>query len=150
MTDLSARTGRFTVMSLGVAEMRASIAFYDALGFVRKFRATGEDVAFFDTGGSVLALYPWDKLAHEAGLSDQPRPQAFHGVTLAWNCNSKAEVDHTMHLAASSGARILKQPEATHYGGYAGYFADPDGHCWEVVVAPGIQVGADGRVHLPD
>src|SRR5690606_165280 len=105
MTDLSACAGRFTVMSLGVAQVRTSIAFYNALGFVRKFRATGEEVAFFDTGGSVLALYPWDRLAHEAGWPDQPRPQAFHGVTLAWNCNSKAEVDSTMQLAASSGAR---------------------------------------------
>ncbi|MGJ5079714.1 VOC family protein [Bradyrhizobium sp. SZCCHNS3002] len=140
---------RFTVITLGVSEMRRSIAFYASLGFVRKFRATGEEVAFFDTGGTVLALYPWSALAHDAGVPDTPRPQAFRGVTLAWNCRSDAEVDAALASAVEKGALLLKLAQRTDYGGYSGYFADPDGHVWEVVVAPGIDVGDDDRVHLP-
>jgi catechol 2,3-dioxygenase-like lactoylglutathione lyase family enzyme len=74
---------RFTVITLGVTDMRASIAFYEALGFTRKMRATGEAVAFFDTGGTVLALFPWDQLASDATLPDRPRPKTFRGSTLA-------------------------------------------------------------------
>jgi uncharacterized protein len=141
---------RFTVITLGVSEMRRSIAFYTSLGFTRKFRATGEEVAFFDTGGTVLGLYPWASLAHDAALPDMPRPGGFRGVTLAWNCNSTAEVDAALAFVLSKGASLLKQAEATDYGGYAGYFADLDGHVWEIVVAPGIEVGDDARVHLPE
>ena len=143
-------TPRFTVITLGVTDIRASIAFYEALGFARKFRATGEAVAFFDTGGAVLGLFPWDQLAHDATLPDQPRPQAFRGTTLAWNCRSAEEVDAVLAFAVAQGARLLKPAHKTEYGGYSGYFADPDGHAWEVVVAPGIEVGDDRRVHLPD
>lgn len=141
---------RFTVVTLGVSEMRRSIAFYASLGFVRKFRATGEAVAFFDTGGTVLALYPWSALAQDADVRDEPRPQAFRGVTLAWNCRSEAEVDAALAAAVEKGATLLKPAHPTDYGGYCGYFADPDGHVWEAVVAPGIEVGDDGRVHLPE
>jgi catechol 2,3-dioxygenase-like lactoylglutathione lyase family enzyme len=141
---------RFTVITLGVNDMRKSIAFYEALGFARKFRATGEAVAFFDTGGTVIGLFPWDQLADDASLPDQPRPQAFRGMTLAWNCNSAGEVDAVMEFAISKGAKLVRPAEKTDYGGYRGYFADPDGHPWEAVVAPNIEVGEDRRVHLPD
>lgn len=141
---------RFTVMTLGVSDMRRSIAFYEALGFARKLRATGEEVAFFDTGATMLALYPWNKLALDAAIADQPRPSAFRGVTLAWNCRSEAEVDQVMAFAVAHGARLLKPAHRTDYGGYSGYFADPDGHAWEAVIAPGIEVGDDNRVHLAD
>ena len=141
---------RFTVVTLGVGDMHRSIAFYEALGFARKFRATGEAVAFFDTGGTVLGLFPWADLAHDAMLPDNPRPQTFRGVTLAWNCNSTEEVDTVLAFALSKGASLLKAAHKTDYGGYSGYFADPNGHPWEVVVAPNIEVGDDRRVHLPD
>jgi hypothetical protein len=141
---------RFTVVTLGVADMRKSIAFYEALGFARKFRATGEMVAFFDTGATVIGLFPWDQLAQDVMLPDMPRPQAFRGMTLAWNCNSTEEVDAVLGFATSKGAELLKPAHKTDYGGYSGYFADPDGHPWEVVVAPNIEVGDDRRVHLPD
>jgi predicted lactoylglutathione lyase len=141
---------RLTVITLGVSDMRASIAFYEALGFSRKFRATGEAVAFFDTGGIVLALFPWDQLAQDATLPDHPRPNTFRGTTLAWNCRSAEEVDTVLDFAISKGASMLKPAHKTDYGGYSGYFADPDGHPWEVVVAPNIEVGEDRRVHLPD
>jgi len=145
-----APTPRFTVITLGVTDMRVSIAFYEALGFTRKMRATGEAVAFFDTGGTVLALFPWDQLAADATLPDQPRLKSFRGSTLAWNCSSVEEVDGVLDFAISCGASLLKPAHKTDYGGYSGYFGDPDNHPWEVVVAPGIEVGDDRRVHLPD
>ena len=73
-----------------------------------------------------------------------------HWDVLAWNCRSRHEVDAVMAFALGKGATQLKPARATDYGGYGGYFADPDGHVWEAVVAPGIEVGDDRRVHLPD
>ena len=150
MTSKSAPVPRFTVITLGVSDMKASIAFYTALGFERKCRDTGETVAFFSTGGTVIALYPWEALAKDAALPDQPGPSAFRGVTLAWNCSSTEEVDEVLAFALLKGASLLKAAHETFYGGYSGYFLDPDGHPWEVVVAPGIEVGDDRRVRLPD
>jgi len=141
---------RLTVITLGVSDIRTSIAFYEALGFIRRMKATGEAVAFFDTGGPVLALFPWDQLAADAVLPAQPRPSGFRGVTLAWNCRSREEVETVLAFALGKGAKLLKAAHETDYGGYSGYFADPDGHPWEVVVAPGIEVGEDRRVHLAD
>jgi predicted lactoylglutathione lyase len=143
-------TPRLTVVTLGVGDMRKSIAFYEALGFTRKLSATGEAVAFFETGATVIGLFPWDQLAHDVTLPDNPRPKTFRGMTLAWNCNSAEEVDAVLDFALSKGAELLKAAKATDYGGYSGYFVDPDGHPWEVVVAPGIEVADDRRVHLPD
>ena len=145
---LPAPIPRLTVVTLGVSDMRASIAFYEALGFARKIRATGEAVAFFDTGGPVIGLFPWDQLAQDVTLPDQPRPKTFRGTTLAWNCASAEEVDTVLDFAISKGASLLRPAHKTDYGGYSGYFADPDNHPWEVVVAPGIEVGEDRRVHL--
>jgi uncharacterized protein len=150
MSKVPAPVPRLTVITLGVSNMRSSIAFYEALGFTRKFRATGEAVAFFDTGGTALGLFPWDQLAQDVTLPDDPRPRGFRGATLAWNCRTREEVDAVLDFAVSKGASLLKPAKATDYGGYSGYFADPDNHPWEVVVAPGIEVGQDQRVHLPD
>jgi uncharacterized protein len=153
MSDMSDKAPtpipRLTVITLGVSDMRASIAFYEALGFARKFRATGEAVAFFDTGATVIGLFPWDQLAHDITLPDNPRPKTFRGMTLAWNCRSREEVDTVLDFAISKGASLLRGAH-NDYGGYSGYFGDPDNHPWEVVVAPGIEVGEDRRVHLPD
>ncbi len=141
---------RLTMVTLGVSNMRAGIAFYEALGFTRKFKATGEAVAFFETGGTAIGLFPWDELARDVTLPGQPRPQAFRGMTLAWNCRTTEEVDAVLDFAISKGASLLKPAQKTDYGGYSGYFGDPDNHPWEVVVAPGIEVGDDRRVRLPD
>ena len=145
-----APVARLTMITLGVSNMRASIAFYEALGFTRKFKDTGEVVAFFETGGTAIGLFPWDQLAQDVTLPERPRPQAFRGMTLAWNCNSHEEVDAVLDFAISQGASLLKPAHKTDYGGYSGYFADPDNHPWEVVVAPGIGVGEDRRIRLPD
>jgi predicted lactoylglutathione lyase len=141
---------RLTMITLGVGNMSASIAFYEALGFTRKFRATGEVVAFFDTGGTALGLFPWDQLAQDVTLPDHPRPKTFRAATLAWNCSSVEEVEAVLKFAISKGTSMLKPAHTTDNGGYSGHFADPDGHPWEVVVAPGIEVGEDRRIHLPD
>ncbi|MGQ0682357.1 VOC family protein [Bradyrhizobium sp.] len=141
---------RFTVITLGVGDISESIAFYEALGFARKLRSTGEAVAFFDTGGTVIALFPRAELAKDAGLQEQNGQVPFRGFTLAWNCRSTEEVDAVLKFAISKGASLLKPARRTDYGGYSGYFVDPDGHPWEVVVAPGIDVGDDRRVHLAD
>src|SRR5262249_23877232 len=134
--QLLAPVPRLTVITLGVTDIRASIAFYEALGFARRLKATGEAVAFFDTGGPVLALFHWDQLAADATLPGRPRPPAFRGMTLAWNCRTREEVDAVLAFAVGKGAALLKAAHKTDYGGYSGYFADPDGHPWEVVVAP--------------
>src|ERR1035438_2800885 len=117
------------MVTLGVSNMRASTAFYEALGFSRRLKATGEMVAFFDTGSTAIGLFPWDQLAKDVTLPESPRPQAFRGMTLAWNCRTREEVDRVLDFAVSKGASLC---------GYSGYFADPDNHPWEVVVAPGI------------
>src|SRR3982074_46710 len=145
-----APVARLTMITLGVSNMRASIAFYQALGFTRKFQATGEVVAFFDTGGTAIGLFPWDLLAQDVTLPENPRPQAVRGMTLARNCRTTEEVDAVLDFAISKGASLLKPAHKTDYGGYSGYFADPDNHPWEVVVAPGIEGGEDRRIHLPD
>jgi predicted lactoylglutathione lyase len=148
--DTNVPPARFTVITLGVSDVAASARFYQALGFERKMHATGDAVAFFETGGTALALYPWDKLADEAEVPNQPRPQAFRGVTLAWNCSSDAEVNRAMAHALAAGGRLVKPAQRTSYGGYAGYFVDPDDHLWEIVVAPGISVMDSGLLALPD
>ena len=120
-TKSPASVPRLTMITLGVSNMRASIAFYEALGFARKFHATGEAVAFFDTGGTALGLFPWDQLAQDVTLAENPRPPAFRGTTLAWNCGTPEEVDQVLDFAISKGASLLKPAHKTDYGGYSGY-----------------------------
>jgi catechol 2,3-dioxygenase-like lactoylglutathione lyase family enzyme len=141
---------RLTAITLGVRDFAASVRFYEMLGFVRKMRSTGDEVAFFDAGGVMLALYRWADLAADAKLAAEPAPAAFRGMTLAWNRESPDEVDQGLTRALKAGGTLLKPAEKTSYGGYSGYFADPDGHVWEVVQAPGFGFTADGRLTLPD
>jgi predicted lactoylglutathione lyase len=141
---------KLTAVTLGVRDVPASARFYEALGFTRKLRATGDEIVFLDAGGVVLALWDWDKLAGDAMLPGKPRPQTFRGTTLAWNCALPSEVDAVLAKAAAAGAKELRAAGRTDYGGYRGYFSDPDGHCWEVVQAPGFTFTDDGRLILPD
>ncbi len=141
---------RLTVVTLGVRDVPASAAFYERLGFERKVRSTGDEIAFFDAGGLVLALWDWTKLAGDAAVPEKPVPQAFRGSTLAWNRRTRPEVDESFIHAIKAGGMMLQAPEPTDYGGYRGYFADPDGHVWEIVTAPGFDFTSDGRLILPD
>jgi uncharacterized protein len=140
---------RLTVVTLGVRDFRASLKFYEALGFERKMRATGDEVAFLDAGGVVLALWHWNSLAEDEALPAEP-VSSYRATSLAWNCKTPAEVDDAFARAVAAGGKVLRQPEKTDYGGYRGYFADPDGHVWEIVTAPGFGFTDDGRLILSD
>jgi len=139
-----------TVVTLGVRDVAASARFYEALGFVRKVRATGDEIAFFDAGGLLLAVWDWSKLASDAVVPPEPVPQAFRGSTLAWNRRSREEVDEGFARAVKAGGKPLRAPEPTDYGGYRAYFADPDGHVGEIVFAPIFKLAEDGGLLMPE
>jgi len=101
-----------------------------------------------------VVLWGEDKLAADAGLSVAPRTDGgfsgFRGMSLAQNVRSRAEVDSAIAAARSAGASVTQEPAETFYGGYAGYFTDPDGHAWEVAHNPGFTLAEDGSLTLPD
>jgi predicted lactoylglutathione lyase len=141
---------RVSLVVLGVADVPTSVRFYEALGFVRKVRATADEIAFLDAGGVALGLYGWDRLADDASLPAEPRPLAFRGVAIAWNCAATEDVDAVIEAAVVAGGRLLNPGLKAAWGGYSGYFADPDGHAWEVAYNPGFAFAEDGRVILPE
>src|SRR5262249_54345447 len=114
---------KLTAVTLGVRDLQASARFYEAMGFRRKLRATGDEIVFLDGVGVVLALWDWDKLAQDAVLPGQTQPQSFRGATFAWNCATPAEVDAVFAKAIQAGAGLLRKPEKTDYGGYRWYFS---------------------------
>lgn len=138
------------VVTLGVKDFERAVRFYADLGFERRFKATGDAIAFFDAGGMILSLFRWDMLAEDVAIEAQPLPQAFRGTTLAQMYRTDTEVDAAMSKALVAGATLLKRAQKTPFGGYSGYFADPDGHVWEAVRAPGFAFTGDGQVTLPD
>ena len=138
---------RVTVVTLGVSDLARSRRFYcEGLGFSPS-SASNDHIVFLDAGGVVLALYPRDLLAKDAQLS--PKGSGFGGVTVARNVGTKGEVDAALEAARKAGAKILKPAQEAFWGGYSGYFADPDGHPWEVAYNPHWKLDADGRVVLP-
>jgi uncharacterized protein len=104
-------------------------------------------VVVFKMGGTVLALYPWDKLAEDAQVPDEGH--GFRGVTLAHNVREQKEVSEVLALAAASGGKIIKPEQDVFWGGHSGYFADPDGHLWEVCWNPHFPLADDGTVLVP-
>ncbi|WP_118135877.1 VOC family protein [Oceanicella sp. SM1341] len=138
---------RITLITLGVADLARSEAFYAALGW-RPSAQSQEGVRFYQMNGMALALFGRDALA-----ADQGRPDAALGtgaVTLAQNLSEEAAVDRLWEEALAAGATPLKAPEKVFWGGYSGYFADPDGHVWEIAVNPFWPLGTDGSLTLPD
>ncbi len=133
---------RITLLTLGVSDLERAVAFYcDGLGFDTKGIVGREfengAVAFFDLqAGLKLALWPRKSLSADSGLPVQ-EPSALE-LSIGHNVSSEKEVDEVMQQAQRAGARIVKQAQATFYGGYAGYFQDPDGHLWEVAFNPGF------------
>jgi uncharacterized protein len=126
---------KISIITLGVRDFHRALRFYrDGLGFPTHNYKDGDDIVFFRLEGSWLALYPWDKLAEDASV--EPAGSGFRGVTLAHNVKTKAEVDRVVELAVSAGGRLVKKPQDVFWGGYSGYFADPDGHLWEVAFNP--------------
>jgi predicted lactoylglutathione lyase len=145
---MSAPEAILSLVTLGVSDLKRSIAFYAALGFRRK--ATKADgVGFFQAGAMSFAVWPAGELAKDANVATAETP-GFRGVALAWNCRSEGEVDAAIERARGAGAAVPKPAQKTVWGGYAGYFADPDGHLWEVAHNPGFPLSDDGRLTLPD
>lgn len=138
---------RINLVTLGVTNMERARAFYERLGLVTS-SASNADVTFFDVNGIVLGLFGHDALAEDAHVTATPVPQ-FRGVSLAWNAESEAAVDAIIDQARAAGSLILKSPGKVSWGGYSGYFADPDGHLWEVAYNPVFPLDASGRIQLP-
>jgi catechol 2,3-dioxygenase-like lactoylglutathione lyase family enzyme len=136
---------RLSLVTLGVADLARSRRFYEeGLGWRRGNEH--EEVVFYQLGGSILALFARASLAADAGLP--PEGQGFGGIALAYNTRTREEVDQVLAEAEAAGATILKPAHEAFWGGYSGYFADPDGHPWEVAWNPGWRVEPDGSVRL--
>ena len=138
---------RISLVTLGVLDLKRSISFYERLGW-RRSMAGSEGVTFFQTGGSVFGLYPRERLAEDAQLPSDGF--GFGGFALAQNVRSKQEVDRILAEAVASGAKLLKAAEDVFWGGYSGYFSDPDGYPWEIAWNPGFEILEDGSIKLPD
>src|SRR5206468_11161906 len=123
-----------------------SRAFYEQLGWRGQ---EVEETVFFQAGGLAVVLWGRDKLAADAGIVDDGT-SAFAGFALAHNVRSRSEVDAIVSAAARAGGSVTKAPSETFYGGYAGYFRDPDGHAWEIGYNPGFILEDDGSLTLPD
>jgi predicted lactoylglutathione lyase len=147
-SDMPEPIARLTLVTLCVGDLTRSTAFYEALGFRRKARGA-EGAAFFEAGGVVLALWTAAELAKDAEVA-VGRPSCFRDVTLAWNCASAQEVDRALARAGAAGGTMVRRPQKVFWGGYTGYFADPDGHLWEVAHNPAFPFAEDGRLLLPD
>lgn len=143
-------TARLSLATLGVRDVGRSTEFYKALGFPLSEASVPGDVSFFKTDGGILAVWGYKDLADDAGLSTQPGDEAgYRGTALAMNLDSRNEVDAFLALAVAAGAHVTRPAHATEWGGYNGYFADPDGHLWEVAHNPHWPIGEDGRPILP-
>jgi predicted lactoylglutathione lyase len=133
------------MISLGVSDLAHSTGFYEALGFIRS-SASNDDVTFFRMKGTALGLFGRESLAADAGIENSE--PGFSGVTIAHNLSSEAEVDRAWEHAISRGASAVKRPEKVFWGGYSGYFADPDGHLSELAWNPFMPNDADGFMQL--
>lgn len=139
---------RINLVTLGVSDVAQSTAFYTALGWTPSSGSQPE-ITFIQLGPMVLGLFGHDDLADDAHLARAPQPP-FRGTSLAINLESESAVDAAMATAAAAGATVVKKPEKVFWGGYSGYFADPDGHLWELAHNPHWTINSDGSVTLPD
>jgi predicted lactoylglutathione lyase len=131
---------------LGVADVSRAREFYERLGWHGQ---EVEETVFFQAGGMAIVLWGADKLAADAGI-DLHRDDGFRGTALAQNVRSKEDVDAVIAAARSAGGTVTRSPADTFYGGYAGYFTDPDGHAWEIAYNPGFALAEDGSITIPD
>lgn len=137
---------RVSMITLGVADVHRAMTFYERLGWRGQ---VVQETVFFQAGGLALVLWGRKDLADDAGL-EAAEAGGSGGVALAHNVRSPSEVDDAIRLAEQAGATVTRAPEKTFYGGYAGYFTDPDGHVWEVAHNPGFTMDEDGTVAIPD
>jgi uncharacterized protein len=137
-----------SLITLGVADVARATRFYETLGFVTSKRASQASVSFMHAGGIVLSL--WGRDAQRGDARAEAIWTGNGGMVVARNLASEADVDAAMAQAEAAGARILKQAAKTFWGGYDGYFADPDGHVWEIAFNPFWQLDEHGGVKLPE
>ena len=142
-------TAAISLVTLGVRDVAASTAFYQRLGFPLSSASVPGEVSFFRTSGGLLALWGARELAADA-RREPPAAAAFREVSLAINVASRDEVDSALASARTAGAEVLKPAEDTDWGGYQGYFADPDGHVWEVAHNPFWPLDEAGLPVLPE
>jgi catechol 2,3-dioxygenase-like lactoylglutathione lyase family enzyme len=138
---------RVSIITLGVADLKRSREFYERLGWCRSMAET-EGVVFFQAGGMALALYPRNELAKDANVAAEGH--GFNGIALAYNARNRAEVDAVLTEAPAAGGKLLKPAQEAFWGGYSGYFADPDGFLWEVAWNPSFAIAEDGSIRIPD
>lgn len=135
-----------SLVTLGVTDLQRAVAFYEnALGW--KADASPPGVVFFDLNGFIFALWQHTEMAQDLGVAAANLP-VYRGFALAHNVRNEAEVDVVFERLKTHGANILKPPHKTFWGGYSGYFCDPDGHVWEVAHNPFWTVRADGRISM--
>ena len=137
---------RLTLVTLGVADVAGARAFYEALGF-KASSDSNASITFFNAGGVVLALFARCALAKDAHVEDSA--PGFSGIALAHNVSSPDEVEAVLAEAARAGAKLVKPGQKAFWGGYSGYFADPDGHLWEVAHNPFWPLDEHRRLVLP-
>ncbi|MGE0829287.1 MAG: VOC family protein [Hyphomonadaceae bacterium] len=138
---------RLSLVTLGCADLARAKAFYkDVLGW-RPFMEM-DDIAFFDLGGLCFALWTEAGLRADMMREAAPGSGVFRGISLAHNLRSEAEVDSAFAKLEAAGVQILKPPHRADWGGYSGYFADPDGNAWELAFNPMWPIDADGRLRL--
>jgi uncharacterized protein len=136
---------RVSIVTLGVADLDRSRKFYEGLGWRQSMPGT-EGVVFFQVGGMAIALFPRANLAKDARISADG--QGFGGVALAYNARSREEVDSVLAEAKAAGAKLLKPAQDAFWGGYSGYFSDPDGFPWEIAWNPSFPIAEDGSIRL--
>lgn len=137
---------RLTIITLGVSDLPTISKFYEGLGW-KKTKSSNENISFFKMNGILMSLYPRDKLAEDATLPATAAPEeGFKGMTIAYNCKSREEVDRIFAFLKSKSVKILKEPKEVFWGGYSGYFVDPDGNAWEVAHNPFLKLDEDGNV----
>jgi catechol 2,3-dioxygenase-like lactoylglutathione lyase family enzyme len=136
---ITSMESRLSIVTLGVNDLAASVSFYkDGLGLNLREKDSSSYIAFFQFNGMLLALYPRDLLAEDAGIANDNA--IFSGMTLAQNVGSREEVDSILALAARAGATITKKGELKDWGGYSGYFQDPNGYLWEIAWNPNLSI----------
>ena len=137
---------RISLVTLGVTDLARARTFYERLGWRGQ---QAEETVFFQAGGIGVVLWGRDKVAGDADIEDGGT-DGFGGMALAHNVRSRLEVDQVMDQAANAGARITRTAQETFYGGYAGFFTDPDGHVWEIAYNPGFPLEPNGNLTIPD
>lgn len=138
---------RITIITLGVRDFQKSYHFYAGLGFMTD--AKPEDhIAFFKTSGTFLAIYPLDKLTEDISPDISIKKSGFSGITLAHNVKQKSDVDAVLIQAQEAGGRIVKPAQDAFWGGYHGYFSDPDGYFWEVAYFDQFKYDEKGNLVL--